>query len=111
MIDTGQKFLSAPSALMKVTFRSRSQTKNLNVKVFIKDFKTSLFPNLITDLIHLWFDDTYWSKILPSSVLNPLVHVKVKVTVVKIYMSKFNVNFQDLITFKPNNGFNLYLVS
>ena len=23
-----------------------------------------LFPNLITDLIHLWYDDTYWSKIL-----------------------------------------------
>ena len=27
------------------------------VKVFVKVFKTSLFPNLITDLIHLWYDD------------------------------------------------------
>ena len=26
MIDTGQKFLSAPSALMTVTLKSRSQT-------------------------------------------------------------------------------------
>ena len=49
-VDTGQKFLSA---LMTVTLRSRSQTWNLNVKVFIKVFKTSLIPNLITDLIHL----------------------------------------------------------
>ena len=56
------------------------------VKVFVKVFKTSIFPNLITDLIHLWYDDTYWSKILPSSILTTLVHVKVKVTV----MQKFS---------------------
>ena len=49
-----------------------------NVKVFVKVFKTSLFPNLITDLIHLWYDDTYWSKILRST--TTLGHVKVKVT-------------------------------
>ena len=75
MIDTGQKFLSTPSALMAVTLRSISQTYNSNV------------PNLINNLIHLWYDDTYWSKILPSSIPTPLVHVKVKVTA----MSKFNV--------------------
>ena len=80
MIDTGQQFLSAPSALMTVTLRSRSQTSNLNVKVFFKVFKTSLFPNLITGLIHLWYDDTYWSKILRSTILTTLGHVKVKVT-------------------------------
>ena len=74
MTDTGQKFLSAPSALMTMTLRSRSQ--NLNVKVF----KTSLFPNLITDLIHLWYDDTYWSKILRNTIPTTLGHVKVKVT-------------------------------
>ena len=78
MIDTGQKFLSAPSALMTVTLRSRSQ--NLNVKVFVKVFKTSLFPNLITDLIHLLYDDTYWSKILCSTIPTTLGHIKVKVT-------------------------------
>ena len=27
-----------------------------NVNVFVKVFKTSLLPNLITDLIHLWYD-------------------------------------------------------
>ena len=51
-----------------------------NVKVFVKVFKTSLFPNLIIDLIHLWCDDTYWSKILRSTIPTTLGHVKVKVT-------------------------------
>ena len=51
-----------------------------NVKVFVKVFKTSLFPNLTTDLIHLWYDDTYWSKILRSTIPTTLGHVKVKVT-------------------------------
>ena len=49
-------------------------------EVFVKVFKTSLFPNLVTDLIHLWFDDTYWSKILCSTIPTTLGHVKVKVT-------------------------------
>ena len=51
-----------------------------NVKVFVKVFKTSFFPNLITDLIHLWYGDTYWSKILRSTIPTTLGHVKVKVT-------------------------------
>ena len=33
-------------------------------KVFF-EVLTSLFPNLITDLIHIWYDDTYWSKFCP----------------------------------------------
>ena len=77
MIDTGQEFLSAPSSLMTVTLRSRSQTLNLNVKVFVKVFKTSLISNLITDLIHLWYGYTYWSKILHSTIPTTLGHVKV----------------------------------
>ena len=73
MIDTGQKFLSAQSAFMTLTLRSRSQTKNLNVEVFVKVFKTSLFPNLIID-----------------------------------FLSKF---LGPHLTSKPNDGYNLYLVS
>ena len=53
---------------------------SINVNVFVKVFKTSLFPNLITDLIHLWYDDTYLSKILCSTIPTTLGHVKVKVT-------------------------------
>ena len=51
-----------------------------NVKVFVKVFKTSLFPNHITDLIYLWYDDTYWSKILRITIPTTLSHVKGKVT-------------------------------
>ena len=50
------------------------------LKFSLKVFKTSLFPTLITDLIHLWYDDTYWSKILRSTNPTTLGHVKVKVT-------------------------------
>ena len=74
MINTGQKFLSA---LMAVTLRSRSQTYNLNVKVLVKVFKTSLFLNLTTNLIQLWDDDTYWSRILRITIPTPLGHVKI----------------------------------
>ena len=42
-----------------------------NVKVLVNVFKTSLFHYLITDLIHLWYDDTYWSKILRSTIPTP----------------------------------------
>ena len=32
------------------------ESASTNVKVFVKVFKTSLFPNFITDLIHLLYD-------------------------------------------------------
>ena len=50
-----------------------SVSASTNVKVFVKVFKTSLFPNLITDLLHLWYNDTYWSKILCSTIPTTLV--------------------------------------
>ena len=67
-----------------------SASVSTNVKVFIKVFKTSLFPNLITDLTHLCYDDTYCSKILRSTIPTTLGHVKVKVTD-RIFMLKFYV--------------------
>ena len=54
-----QRAIALPSVLALAS-------ASTNVKVFVKVFKTSKFSNLITDLIHLWYDDTYWSKILPS---------------------------------------------
>ena len=57
-----------------------SALASTNVKVFVKVFKTSLFPYLITNLVHLWYDYTYWSKILHSTIPTTLGHVKVKVT-------------------------------
>ena len=45
------------------------------LKFSFKFFKTSLFPNLTTDLIYLWYDGTYWSKILRSTIPTTLGHV------------------------------------
>ena len=49
MTDTGQKFFTAPSSLMGHGPDLEVKVKDLEFK-----FKTPLFPNLITDLIHLW---------------------------------------------------------
>ena len=68
-----------------------SASASTNVKVFVKVFKTSLYPNLTTDLIHLWYDDTYWFKILRSTIPTALGHVKVKVTDLRVFMLKFYV--------------------
>ena len=72
--------------------------------------KTSLFPNLITDLIHLWYDDTCWSKILRSTIPTTLGYVKVKVTDLefscKILCQRFLGSHSKL-----NDGLSSYLVS
>ena len=60
----------------ELLYYSRWRWRPANVKVF----KTSLFSNLITDFIHLWYDETYWSKILCSTIPTTPGHVKVKVT-------------------------------
>ena len=73
-------FISSPEQRSRRAIVLPSASASTNVKVFIKVFKTSLFPNLITDLIHLWYDDAYWSKILHSTIPTTLGHVKVKVT-------------------------------
>ena len=44
---------------------------------FHLSFNTSLFPNFITDLIPLWFDENLHSAILPNP--QPPCHVKVNV--------------------------------
>ena len=42
-------------------------------------------------MIHLWYNDTYWSKYLRSTIPTTLDYVIVKVTVYRIFMLKFNV--------------------
>ena len=59
MIDTGPKFYSLPSPPPCMTLRSRSQTWNFYVIVLRKVFRTSLFPNPMIDLVHVWYDDRY----------------------------------------------------
>ena len=47
------------------------------------------------DLVHVWYGDRYWSKILHSNIPTPLPDLKVKVTYrLKIFMLKiFTLQF------------------
>ena len=36
------------------------------------------------DLVHVWYDDGYWSKILHSTIPTPIHDLKVKVTDLKL---------------------------
>ena len=74
------KIVSSPEQRSRRAIVLPPALASTNVEVFVKVFKTSLFPSLITDLLHLWYDDTYWSKILHSTIPTTLGHVKVKVT-------------------------------
>ena len=50
------------------------------LKFYVKVFRTSLFPNPMMDLVHVWYDDRYWSKLLFITVPTPIHDLKVKVT-------------------------------
>ena len=47
-ISSGRAIVLPPAWVLALASAST------NVKVFVKVFKTSLFPNLSTDLIYLW---------------------------------------------------------
>ena len=44
----------------------------------VRVFRTSLFPNPM--MVHVWYVDGYWSKILHSTIPIPIHDLKVKVT-------------------------------
>ena len=50
------------------------------LKFYIKVFRTSLFPNPWMDLVYIWYDDRYCSKIVFSTIPTPMHNLKVKVT-------------------------------
>ena len=43
-------------------------------------FGTSFFPNPVMDLIHVWYDDRYWAKLLLGTIPTPVNDPKVNVT-------------------------------
>ena len=64
------------------------------LKFSLKFFKYSFFPNLITDLIHLWYDDTYWSKILHSTIPTNLGQGqdhRLRIFMLKFYVEVFRL--------------------
>ena len=48
------------------------------LKFCVKVFRTSLFPNPMMDLVRVWYDDRYWSKILHSTSPISIYDLKVK---------------------------------
>ena len=78
MIDTGLKFYAVPFTPpihdLKVKVRLRT------FMFYIKVFRTPLFLNPVVYLFHVWHDDRYWSKILCSTIPNPIYDYKVTVT-------------------------------
>ena len=68
------------------------------LKFYVKAFRSSLFPNPVVYLFHVWYDDRCWSKILCSTILNPVHDFKVKVMDLEflywsLCLSFYNVRF------------------
>ena len=63
------------------------------LKSYVKDFRTSLFPNPLMDLVHVWYDDRYWSKFytLPFPPLYMTLELYVKV-LHKIFKTRLFLN-------------------
>ena len=67
----------------------KSQARTFMITFYVKVFRTSLFPNPIMDLVHVWCDDRYWSKILHSTIPTPIHNFKVKVTDLELLCKSF----------------------
>ena len=50
------------------------------LKFYVKVFRTSLFLNSVKYLFHVWHGDRCWSKLLCSTIPNPVHDFKVNVT-------------------------------
>ena len=70
------------------------------LKVYVKDFRTSLFLNPMRYLVHIWYEDRYWSKILHSTVPIHIHDFKVKVTDLEISCLSFMSTFLGLHYFQ-----------
>ena len=77
---------------------------------YVKVFRTSLFPNPLMDLVHVWYDDRYWSKILHSAIPTPIHDFKVKITDLELLCQCFALKFLGPHYFQTFDGFGLYLV-
>ena len=63
-----------------------SGSANVKVLLYVKVFRTSLFSNPSMDLVHVWCDDRYWSKILWGTIPTPVYDLKVKITDIEFYV-------------------------
>ena len=61
------------------------------------------------DLLYIWYDNRYWSKILFDSNPTPAFDLKVKVTDLEICVKVLCLSFSDLLISISLYGFTLYL--
>ena len=60
--------------------------RNFMFKFCVKVFKISWFLNPCMDLLYIWYDNRYWSKILFGTTPTPAYDLEVKVTDLEIYV-------------------------
>ena len=75
-------FFLSSSALPAESALASALTKML--KFYVKVFKTLYFLNHRVDLLYIWHDISYWSKILFGITPTPAYDLKVKVTDLEI---------------------------
>ena len=85
MVDIGPTFYGVPSP---PPYRS-SEFRIFLSKFYIKVFRTSLFPNPSMDLMHVWYDDEHWSKILQGTIPTPVHDPIYKVTDLQFLCKSF----------------------
>ena len=62
------------------------------------------------DLLYIWYDYRYWSKILFGTIPTPAYDLEVKVMdLEEIYVKVFHQSFENLLISKSLHGFTLYL--
>ena len=62
------------------------------LKFYFKDFRPSLFPNPLMDLVYIWYDDRFWFKLLFSTIPTPMHDLKVKATDLELLCLHFTLN-------------------
>ena len=81
MLDTGPKFYSA--ILTALAHGLKVKVKNLEIFI-LKCFNSSYFPNHMIDMVHIWNDNRYRSKVLFIIAPTHACDLKVKVTDLEI---------------------------
>ena len=66
------------------------------LQVYVKDFKTLLFPNALMDLVYIWREDRYWSKVFLSIIPVPIYDMKVNVTDSVCSIWTFTLRFKNI---------------
>ena len=73
----------------------------------LKFFKSLFFPDHMIDLVHIWYDDRYSSKVLFSNTPAHYLKVRSRSWTLEIFNVK---DFKELIFSKLYDGFCSYLV-